>query len=64
MLIQVIIFFIVGFLIPKFIVDKKTAFILIGTIAIVWGIVYAPMWGLVGLGEMLFGYFIFKFTKD
>lgn len=64
MLIQVIIFFIIGLVIPRFIVEKKIVFILMGVIAIVWGIVYAPMWGLVSLGEMLFGYFIFKFTKD
>lgn len=49
----------VGFILGVMSLDNEvTAFGIIVLIAILWGISYAPIWGLVSLGEMALGYMI------
>ncbi|WP_428024863.1 hypothetical protein [Arcobacter sp.] len=64
MLMYLIIFVIVGFIVAKLLKNTKKAFLIFTCLAILCGIVYAPMWGLVSFGEMAFGYFIVVFTRD
>ena len=64
MLMYLIIFVILGFILAKFIEKPKVAFVIALIISIAVGVFYAPMWGVVSLGEMAFGYFAFVFTKD
>ncbi|MGB6329905.1 MAG: hypothetical protein WBF48_13350 [Halarcobacter sp.] len=64
MLTFVIIFFIVGVVIAMTIKDNKKAFSLMIGLSILCGIFYLPMWGLVSFGEMAFGYFVIRFTRD
>ncbi|MGB5919824.1 hypothetical protein [Arcobacter sp.] len=64
MLIYLIIFVILGFILAKFIKEPKIALLIALIISIAIGVFYAPMWGIVSLGEMAFGYFAFVFTKD
>lgn len=63
MLMYFIIFSIVGFIIGKSTINENNAIGLIILIAIIWSIVYAPIWGLTSLGEMALGYFISRKIK-
>ncbi|MCD4758963.1 MAG: hypothetical protein K8R39_11880 [Arcobacteraceae bacterium] len=64
MLSYFIIFTIVGFVINKINQDNESqAFGIIIVVAVIWGIAYAPIWGLASLGEMALGYFIAKQIK-
>jgi len=60
MLFYFILFSAIGFAIGKTIDDSKNATIAIVVIAIFWGVFYAPIWGLVSLGELFLGYIIAK----
>lgn len=64
MLVYLVIFVILGFLLAKFVEKPKIAFSVALVISIAIGTFYAPMWGVVSLGEMAFGYFAFIFTRD
>jgi biotin transporter BioY len=64
MLMYLVVFFIIGFIVAKIVKEKKKAFLIFICIAVLWGIVYVPMWGFVSLAEMLLGYFVVSFTKD
>ncbi len=64
MLVYLFIFVILGFLLAKFIEKPKVALVIALVISIVTGVIYNPMWGIVSLGEMAFGYFAFIFTRD
>ena len=59
MLIYFIIFCAVGAAIGKFSRDRKTALAIILGAATLWGISHMAIWGLVTLGELLLGYFLF-----
>lgn len=59
-----LLFFVVGFAITKILRENKKIIITIIAIAILWGIMYHPMWGLVSLGEMAMGYFVVRFNED
>ena len=59
-----ILFSILGGIVGKLVKEQKNSlFTLIG-IAIFWGIMSKPVWGLVALGELLLGYFIVKLFFD
>jgi len=64
MIMYLILFFIIGFAIAKFVKDIKKAFLIYICLSIICAVAYAPMWGLVCLGEMAFGYFVVSFNKD
>lgn len=56
-----ILFTVIGFIIGKFNSEnEKQALVIIIIISIVWGIAYAPIWGLMSLAEMALGYMITK----
>ena len=59
MLIYFIIFCAVGAAIGKFSRDRKTALAIILGAATLWGVAHMAIWGLVTLGELLLGYFLF-----
>ena len=59
MLIYFIIFCAVGAAIGKFSRNRKTALAIILGAAMLWGVAHMPIWGLVTLGELLLGYFLF-----
>ena len=65
MLIYFIIFCAVGAAIGKFSRDRKTALAIILGAAMLWGISHMAIWGLVTLGELLLGYFLYDvFLKE
>ena len=59
MLIYFIIFCAIGAAIGKFSRNRKTALAIILGAAMLWGAAHMPIWGLVTLGELLLGYFLF-----
>lgn len=64
MLFYFIVFTIIGIIIDKTNNDNEgRAIVIIIIIAIIWGIFYAPIWGLVSLGEMALGYFISRLIR-
>ena len=56
MLFYFLIFTVLGFIIRRKLNDKGVQVIII--LAIVWGLISGPIWGLVSLGEMFLGYYI------
>ena len=56
MLVYFLIFSLLGFLIQRNFADKSTLIII--SLAVVWGISSAPIWGLASLGEMFLGKYI------
>jgi len=64
MLFYFIVFTVVGFVIEKLNSDEKQSFVIIVGIGIVWGIAYAPVWGLASFGEMALGYFLSRLSKN
>ena len=65
MLIYFVIFCLSGVAIGKFINDRKIALSIILGLALLWGIAYMAIWGLVTVGELLLGYFLFDiFLKE
>ena len=63
-MVYLIVFFIIGFVVTKILKEHKKIILAIVGIAIFWAIYSSIMWGLVGLGEMAFGYFLAKFNED
>ena len=59
-----IIFSVLGGVIAKLMPEQKNSILAIVGIAILWGIMSKPIWGLVTLGELLLGYFIVKIFFD
>lgn len=59
-----IIFSVIGGVIAKLIPEQKNSILAIVGIAILWGIMSKPIWGLVTLGELLLGYFIVRILFD
>jgi hypothetical protein len=56
MLFYFLIFTVLGFIIRRKLNDKGVQVIII--LAIVWGLISGPIWGLVSLGELFLGYYI------
>jgi len=56
MLFYFLIFTVLGFVIRRKLNDKGVQVIII--LAIVWGLISGPIWGLVSLGELFLGYYI------
>ena len=56
MLFYFLIFTIVGFVIQRKLNDRGTQIIIV--LAILWGFISGPIWGLVSLGEMFLGYYV------
>lgn len=52
------IFFIVGVIVGAIGLKREKSFILLCTIAVIWGFVYNPFWGLVSFGELCLGFFL------
>lgn len=60
-----ILFTVIGFIIGKFNSENdKQALVIIIIISIIWGVTYAPIWGLVSLSEMALGYMITKIFNN
>ena len=59
-----IIFSVLGGVIAKLMPEQKNSILAIVGIAILWGIMSKPIWGLVTLGELFLGYFIVKIFFD
>jgi len=51
----------IGGLVGKYASTSKNGFLLLIGIASIWSIGSGPFWGLITLGELLFGFAIFKF---
>jgi hypothetical protein len=65
MLLYFILFGGIGLAIGKFVNDRKVALGIILGIAVLWGMGHRSIWGLVTLGELLLGYFLFDvFLRD
>jgi hypothetical protein len=56
MLFYFLIFTVLGFVIRRKLNDKGVQVIII--LAIVWGLISGPIWGLASLGELFLGYYI------
>jgi hypothetical protein len=56
MLFYFLIFTVLGFIIRRKLNDKGVQVIII--LAIVWGLISGPIWGLVSLGELFLGFYI------
>ena len=65
MLFYAIIFIIFGFVIGKFINEKKIAIGEILGLSLLWGVSHGLIWGFVTLGEVLLGYVLIGYaTKN
>ena len=58
-----VIFTAIGFAIGKVVDNSRNATLAIVVIALLWGLFYAPIWGLVSLGELFLGYIIARNLK-
>ena len=64
MLMYFIVFTVLGFFLGAMVEDvKKAAPVIIGA-SILWGLIYAPIWGFAVLGEMSLGFYIFTMTNQ
>jgi hypothetical protein len=63
MLIYFIIFSAIGAGIRHLIGNEKAAVALIVVISLLWGLSHQPIWGLVTLGELFLGYFLYSIFK-
>jgi len=59
MLFYFTVFIVIGLGLGKFVANKKVALALIIVLSIFWGLSHKEIWGLVTLGELLLGYFLF-----
>ena len=64
MMVYLIVFFTIGVVITKLLKEHLKIILAIVGVGIFWAIYYDPIWGLVSLGEMAFGYFFVKFNED
>lgn len=60
MLMYFIVFTTSGFIIGKLVKDINKAIPIIIATSIIWGLANAPIWGLVTLGELSLGFFIYQ----
>ena len=63
MLMYFIIFTIIGFIIGTMVKDIEKFIPIIIGISIIWGLIYAPVWGLAALGELSLGFYIFMMSN-
>ena len=64
MLMYFIIFTVIGFVIGAVVQDLEKSIPIIIGISILWGFVYAPVWGLAALGELSLGFYIFLISNQ
>jgi uncharacterized membrane protein (Fun14 family) len=63
MLTYFIIFTVIGFVIGTMVKDIEKSIPIIIGISILWGLIYAPVWGLATLGELSLGFYIFTMSN-
>ena len=63
MLIYFIAFTISGFIIGTMVKDIEKSIPIMMSISVVWGLIYAPVWGLAALGELSLGFYIFTMSN-
>lgn len=54
-----VVFMVIGLGLGKLVPNKKVALSLVVVLSIFWGLSHKEIWGLVTLGELLLGYFLF-----
>ena len=59
MLMYFIAFTVIGFIIGAYVQDIGKAMPIIIMASILWGLIYAPVWGLATLGELSLGFYIY-----
>ena len=59
-----IVFTIIGFVIGTLVKDMNKAVPIIVAASILWGLIYAPIWGLATLGELSLGFYIYLMSKN
>ncbi|GIT99702.1 hypothetical protein TSL6_02090 [Sulfurovum sp. TSL6] len=59
MLMYFIIFTVIGFIIGSLVKDINKTIAIIIVVSILWGLVNEPIWGLVTLGEISLGFFVY-----
>ena len=64
MLMYFLIFTVVGFVIGVVVKSLEKSIPFIIGISILWGFVYAPVWGLATLGELSLGFYIFTMLNQ
>ena len=64
MLMYFIVFTVIGFIIGIMVKDIEKSIPIIIGISILWGFVYAPVWGLAALGELSLGFYIFMMSNQ
>ena len=64
MLMYFIIFTVIGFVIGAVVKDLEKSIPIIIGISILWGLIYAPVWGLAALGELSLGFYIFMISNQ
>ncbi len=61
MFVYFLIFIVIGSFIGKYIPSPQKGFILCILIALLWSFASKPLWGLVALGELLFGFLFHQY---
>ena len=61
MFLYFLLFSVIGGFVGKYATTSKNGFLLLIGIALIWSLGSGPFWGLISLGELLFGFSIFKF---
>jgi uncharacterized membrane protein (Fun14 family) len=64
MLMYFIVFTVIGFIIGTMVKDIEKSIPIIIGISILWGLIYAPIWGLACLGELSLGFYIFTMLNQ
>jgi hypothetical protein len=64
MIIYFLIFSGIGFLLAKQVKNPKIGFTIVLSISLLWMLKSGAFWGLVSLGELLFGFSIYKFLIE
>jgi uncharacterized membrane protein (Fun14 family) len=64
MLMYFIVFTVIGFVIGTMVKDIEKSIPIIIGISILWGMIYAPVWGLAALGELSLGFYIFTMSNQ
>jgi uncharacterized membrane protein (Fun14 family) len=64
MLMYFIVFTVIGFIIGTMVKDIEKSIPIIIGISILWGLIYAPVWGLACLGELSLGFYIFTMLNQ
>ncbi len=57
-------FTVIGYVIGAVVKDLEKSIPIIIGISILWGLIYAPVWGLAALGELSLGFYIFTMSNQ